>query len=230
MLQSPAARTQSRGPASRGLWRVRQAAKRDKHLRFTALFHHLTPELLCESFYALERQAASEGDGVTWDSYGVRLGRGPHDALDALAVGLVKQKVWWVLDADIQQFYDMLEWHWLRRFLRHRIGDKRLLRLINKWLEIDIIDEGGQKTKPAQGIAQGLVLAPLMSNLYLHYVFDLWSHAWRKKRASGEVIITRFADDIVLGFQYQHEGRTLWTSWPSGSAPLVSPCTQSRRG
>ena len=137
-------------------------------------------------------------------SYGVRLGRGPHDALDALAVGLVKQKVWWVLDADIQQFYDMLERHWLRRFLRHRIGDKRLLRLINKWLEIDIIDEGGQKTKPAQGIAQGLVLAPLMSNLYLHYVFDLWSHAWRKKRASGDVIITRFADDIV-----RHEARTV---------------------
>jgi group II intron reverse transcriptase/maturase len=255
---------------------VRQAAKRDKHLRFTALFHHLTLELLCESFYALERQAASGVDGVTWDSYkanlgeklhglharlhqgryrtqplrrvyipkadgtqrplgiacledkivqqavvsvlsaiyesdfvgfsyGFRPGRGPHDALDALAVGLVKQKVWWVLDADIQQFYDTLDRHWLRRFLQHRIGDKRLLRLINKWLESDIIDEGGQKTKPARGIAQGLVIGPLMSNLYLHYVFDLWSHAWRKKRTSGDVIITRFADDIVLGFQYQQE-------------------------
>jgi len=275
-LQSPAARTQSRGPASRGLWRVRQAAKRDKHLRFTALFHHLTLELLCESFYALERQAAAGVDGVTWDSYkanlgenlrvlharlhqgryrtqplrrvyipkadgtqrplgiacledkivqqavvsvlsaiyegdflgfsyGFRLGRGPHDALDALAVGLVKQKVWWVLDADIQSFYDTLDRHWLRRFLQHRIGDKRLLRLINKWLEIDIIDDSGHKTKPEKGIAQGLVLAPLMSNLYLHYVFDLWSQAWRKKRASGDVIITRFADDIVLGFQYQQE-------------------------
>jgi RNA-directed DNA polymerase len=276
MLQSPAARTQSRGPASRGLWRVRQAAKRDKHLRFTALFHHLTLERLCESFYALERQAAPGVDGVTWDSYkanlgenlralqarlhqgryrtqplrrvyipkvdgtqrplgiacledkivqqavvsvlsaiyesdfvgfsyGFRPGRGPHDALDALAVGLVKQKVWWVLDADIQQFYDTLDRHWLRRFLQHRIGDKRLLRLINKWLEIDIIDEDGQKTKPTQGIAQGLVIGPLLSNLYLHYVFDLWSQAWRKKRASGDVIIARFADDIVLGFQYRQE-------------------------
>ena len=117
---------------------------------------------------------------------------------------MVKQKVWWVLDADIQQFYDTLDRHWLRRFLQHRIGDKRLLRLINKWLEIDIIDDG-QKTKPARGIAQGLVIGPLMANLYLHYVFDLWSQAWRKKRASGDVIITRFADDIVLGFQYQQE-------------------------
>jgi RNA-directed DNA polymerase len=246
------------------------------NLRFTALFHHLTLERLCESFYALERQAAAGVDGVTWDSYkanlgekvrtlhaclhqgryrtqplrrvyipkadgtqrplgiacledkmvqqavvsvlsaiyesdfvgfsyGFRPGRGPHDALDALAVGLVKQKVWWVLDADIQQFYDTLDRHWLRRFLQHRIGDRRLLRLINKWLEIDIMDEGGQKTKPAQGIAQGLVIGPLLSNLSLHYVFDLWSHAWRTKRASGDGIITRFADDIVLGFQYQHE-------------------------
>jgi RNA-directed DNA polymerase len=276
MVQSPAARTQSRGPASRGLERVRQAAKRDKHLQFTALFHHLTLQRLCESFYMLERQAAAGIDGVTWDSYkanlgenlralharlhqgryrtqplrrvyipkadgtqrplgiacledkivqhavvsvlsaiyegdflgfsyGFRPGRSPHDALDALAVGLVKHKVWWVLDADIQQFYDTLDRQWLRRFLQHRIGDKRLLRLINKWLEIDIIDADGQKTKPARGIAQGLVIGPLMSNLYLHYVFDLWSHAWRKKRTSGDVIITRFADDIVLGFQYQQE-------------------------
>jgi group II intron reverse transcriptase/maturase len=258
------------------LERVRQAAKQDPHWRFTALFHHLSLELLAESFYALERQAAAGIDGVTWDhykanlgenlralhvrlhqgryrtqplrrvyipkadgtqrplgiacledkivqyavvcvlsaiyegdflgfSYGFRLGRGPHDALDALAVGLVKKKVWWVLDADIQQFYDTLDRHWLRRFLQHRMGDKRLVRLINKWLEIDIIDDGGQKTKPAQGIAQGLVIGPLLSNLSLHYVFDLWSHTWRKKRASGDVIITRFADDIVLGFQYQQE-------------------------
>jgi reverse transcriptase-like protein len=147
--------------------------------------------------------AIYEGDFLGF-SYGFRPGRGPHDALNALAVGLVKQKVWWVLDADIQQFYDTLDRHWLRRFLQHRIGDKRLLRLINKWLAIDIIDDG-QKTKPTRGIAQGLVIGPLMAHLYLHYVFDLWSHAWRKKRASGDVIITRFADDIVLGFQCQQE-------------------------
>ena len=137
--------------------------------------------------------------------YGFRPGRGPHDALDALYVGLVQKKVWWVLDADIQQFYDTLDRHWLRRFLRHRIGDKRLLRLMNKWLESGIIDAGGQRTVPARGMAQGLVIALLLSNLYLHYVFDLWSQAWRKKRASGDVVITRFADDIVLGFQYQQE-------------------------
>jgi group II intron reverse transcriptase/maturase len=255
---------------------VRQAAKREKHLRFTALFHHLTVELLCESFYAFERQAAPGGDGVTWEayksqlaenlrevharlhqgryrakplrrgyvpksdgtrrplgiacledkivqhavasvlsaiyeadflgfSYGLRPGRSPHDALDALYVGLVQKKVWWVLDADIQRFYDTLDRHWLRRFLQHRIGDKRLLRLINKWLESGIIDEGGQRTVPARGIAQGRVIAPLLSNLYLHYVFDLWSQAWRTKRASGDVVITRCADDIVLGFQYQQE-------------------------
>ena len=106
----------------------------------------------------------------------------------------------WVLDADIQQFYDTLDRHWLRRFLQHRIGDKRLLRLINKWLEIDIIDPEGHKIKSEKGIAQGLVIAPLLSNLYLHYVFDLWSQAWRQKRASGDVIITRYADDVVLGF------------------------------
>lgn len=276
--QSPAVRTLSRGAASRGLWRVRQAAKRDSHLRFTALFHHLSPELLAESFYQLERDAAPGIDGVTWQgykanlgenlralharlhqdryrtqplrrvyipkadgtdrplgiacledkivqqavvsvlsaiyevdflgfSYGFRPGRSPHDALDALSVGLIRKKVDWVIDADIQQFYDTLDRHWLRRFLRHRIADKRLLRLINKWLEIDIIDDGGHKSRSDKGIAQGLVIAPLLSNLYLHYVFDLWSHAWRKKRASGDVIITRFADDIVLGFQYQQEAR-----------------------
>jgi group II intron reverse transcriptase/maturase len=140
-------------------------------------------------------------------SYGFRPGRSPHGALDALTVGLMKKKVWWVLDADIQQFYDTLDRHWLRRFLQHRIGHKRLLRVINKWLEIEIIDADGHKMKSEKGIAQGLVIAPVLSNLYLHYVFDLWSHAWRKKKASGDVIIVRFADDIVLGFQYQHEAR-----------------------
>jgi hypothetical protein len=125
--------------------------------------------------------------------------------LDALAVGLVQHKVWWVLDADTQQFYDTLDRQWLRRFLQHRIGDKRLLRRINKWLEMDIIDTDGPKTKPARGIAQGLVIGPLRSNLSLHDVFDLWSHAWRKKRTAGDVIITRLADAIGLGLQYQHE-------------------------
>jgi RNA-directed DNA polymerase len=147
--------------------------------------------------------AIDEGDFLGF-SYGLRPGRGPQDALDALAVGLVKHKVWGVLDADIQQFYDTRDRHWLRRFLQHRMGDKRLRRLMNKGLEIDSIDDG-QKMKPARGIAQGLVIGPLMATLSLHDVFDLWSQAWRKKRASGDVIITRFADDSVLGLQYQQE-------------------------
>jgi group II intron reverse transcriptase/maturase len=138
-------------------------------------------------------------------SYGFRPGRGQHDARDARSVGRVRKKGHGVLDADIQPFYDPLDRYWLRRSLPHRMGDQRRLRLINKWLEMDSIDDGGHPIKSDPGIAQGLVMAPLLSNLYLHDVFDLWSHAWRQKRASGDVIITRYADDVVLGFQSQHE-------------------------
>jgi hypothetical protein len=117
----------------------------------------------------------------------------------------VQQQVWWVRDADSQQCDDTLDRQWLRRFLQHRMGEKRLLRLSNKGLELDIIAAAGQKTKPARGSAQGLVLGPWMANLSLHDVFDRGSHAWRQKRTAGDVLITRFADDLVLGLHSQHE-------------------------
>ena len=168
-----------------------------------------------------------EGDFLGF-SYGFRPGRGPHDALDALAVGLVKQKVWWVLDADIQQFYDTLDRHWLRRFLRHRVGDKRLLRLINKWLEIDIINADGQKMKPEKGIAQGLVIGPLMSTSTC--IMSSTSGVKPGVRRGHQAMSSSRALPMIScwGFNTSKRRRTLETSWPSGSAPLASPCTRAR--
>ena len=270
-----AVRTQSRGVASLGVLGVRRAAQRDKELKFTALLHHVTVELLRASFYALEREAAAGIDGMGWYeyevglmerlgelhsrihqgryrarpsrrvyipkpdgtrrplgiqcledkivqqavatvlnaiyetdfkgfSYGFRPGRSAHDALDALSVALIKRKVNWVLDADIQSFYDTLDHQWMMQFLKHRIADKRLLRLIKKWLEAGVSEEG-KVVKLKIGVPQGAVISPILSNIYLHYVFDLWSQAWRGRVASGEVIMLRYADDTALGFQHRDE-------------------------
>lgn len=270
--QDPAPRTQSRtSSASTGLEGVRQAARRDRRLRFTALLHHITPQLLVDSFYSLQRNAAAGVDGVTWReyekilpqrvselhrmihagayraapsrrvyipkadgrqrplgiasiedkivqqavvtvlsaiyevdflgfSYGFRPGRGQHDALDALTAGIKSRKVNWIVDADIRSFFVEIDHGWMLRFLAHRIADQRIIRLIRKWLEAGVIEDG--KRIPAQrGTPQGAVASPMLANIYLHYAFDLWVQHWRKPPGQGEVIVIRYADDSVVGFE-----------------------------
>jgi len=139
-------------------------------------------------------------------SYGFRPGRGPHDALDALAVGIGRKKVNWVLDADIRDFFNQLDRAWLRRFLEHRIADKRVLRLIDKWLAAGVIEDG-KWSETLAGSPQGASVSPLLANVYLHYVFDLWADWWRHRRAHGDVIIVRFADDVTVGFEYEQDAQ-----------------------
>src|SRR3954447_3602681 len=275
MLPEAASRTQSRLDAWIALQRVREVARRDKRARFTSLLHHVTVDLLRESFYALKRHAAPGVDGLTWEqyeadleerlpdlhrrvhlgtyraqpsrrtfipkadgrmrplgiaaledkivqqavvsvlnqiyevdflgfSYGFRSGRGPHDALDALWVGLMRKKVNCVLDADIRGFFDAIDHGWLVKFLEHRIADRRILRLIQKWLRAGV-SEDGQWTKTEVGTPQGAVASPLLANVFLHYVFDLWVQQWRTKYATGDTIVVRYADDFVVGFQHRRE-------------------------
>jgi group II intron reverse transcriptase/maturase len=264
--QTTAARTLRRDTASNGLAAVRQAARQSRDVRFTALLHHITIDLLTQSYLALTRDAAPGIDGVTWQaygecleeklkdlhdrvhrgsyrarparrtyipkadgterplsilcledkivqqavvfvleaiyeedflgfSYGFRPGRGQHDALDALHAGIYRKQVNWVLDLDIQGFFDATAHSWMIRFLEHRIADKRILRLIAKWLKVGITDNG-RVTRSDRGIPQGAVISPTLANVYLHYVFDLWTHRWRRQ-ANGDVIVIRYADDCV---------------------------------
>src|SRR5262245_34676878 len=268
-------RTQSRADGLSGLQRVREAARKDKRARFTALLHHVTVDLLRDSFFALKRQAAPGVDGLTWPeyedglddrlvdlhrrvhtgtyraqpskrasipkpdgrkrplgiaaledkivqhavvtvlnqiyevdflgfSYGFRPGRSAHDALDALWVGIMGKKVNWVLDADLRSFFDTIALDWLVKFLEHRIADRRLLRLIQKWLRAGV-SEDGQWTKSEVGTPQGAVASPLLANVFLHYVFDLWVQHWRTTFATGDVIVVRYADDFIVGFQHRDE-------------------------
>jgi len=270
--QSPAPRTQSRTSyALTKLEGIGRAARRDKRLRFTALLHHITPSLLVDSFYALQRKAAAGVDRVTWQeyepilfervedlhrrihtgayraqpsrrvyipkpdgrqrplgvasledkivqqavvtvlsmiyeedflgfSYGFRRGRSQHDALDALVVGIKCRKVNWILDTDIRSFFDEIDHGWMLKFLAHRIADRRLLALIRKWLKAGVI-ENGCRIASERGTPQGAVVSPLLANIYLHYALDLWAHHWRKNYAFGDVVILRYADDSVLGFE-----------------------------
>jgi group II intron reverse transcriptase/maturase len=274
----PASRTQSRTlSASMGLEGLREKARRDRRVRFTALLHHVTPTLLIESFYALKRQAAVGVDGMTWReyekildgrvhelhrriqtgkyralpsrrvfipkadgrqrplgiasvedkivqqaistilgmiyeqdflgfSYGFRPGRGQHDALDALCVGIKQRKVNWILDADIRSFFDEIDHDWMMRFLEHRVADKRVLRLIRNWLKAGVVEDG-RRSSSERGTPQGAVISPLLANIYLHYVLDLWAHQWRRRAERGDVIIVRYADDSVMGFQYESQAR-----------------------
>ena len=265
--------TQSGKGVSQGLAGVRKAAKENKEMKFTALLHHLTVDLLRESFYSLKRKAAPGVDGVTWQeyetgiedrlvdlhsrvhrgayralpsrrvyiekadgrqrplgiaaledkivqhavvtilnqiyeedflgfSYGFRPGRSQHDALDALSYALLKRKVNYVLDADIKGFFDNLDKSWLVKFVEHRVADPRILRLIQKWLKAGVMEEG-KWSDPQTGSPQGSVISPLLANVYLHYCFDLWVNVWRKKWAQGEVVVIRYADDTIVGFQFQ---------------------------
>jgi group II intron reverse transcriptase/maturase len=139
-------------------------------------------------------------------SYGFRPGRNQHDALDALWVGIVRKKVKWILDLDIRSFFDKLQHSWLVQFVEHRIGDRRVVRLIQKWLKAGVMEQG-QWSETEEGSPQGAVISPVLANLYLHYVLDLWVEAWRKKRARGDVIIVRYADDAVLGFEHREDAK-----------------------
>jgi len=244
-------------------------------MKFTALLHHLTVDLLQASFYALKREAAPGVDGTTWQeyetglegrlvdlhsrvhrgayrakpsrrvyipkadgrqrplgvaaledkivqqavvtilnaiyeedflgfSYGFRPGRSQHQALDALSYALTQKRVNYVLDADIRGFFDAISHAWMLKFVQHRVADRRILRLIQKWLKAGVMEEG-EWSETERGTPQGAVISPLLANIYLHYVFDLWVNAWRKKHARGDVIVVRYADDTVLGFQDAEE-------------------------
>jgi RNA-directed DNA polymerase len=274
--EPPASRTQGRTVASSGLERVRQAAKRDSTVRFTALLHHLTLDRLRDSYNALKRDAAAGVDDVTWRaysrkgveaqlrdlhdrvhsgryrakpskrtylpkpdgrerpigiaaledkivqqaarwvleaiweedfanfSYGFRPKRSQHSALDALWVAITQRKVSWVLDADVRSFFDTLDHEWLMKFVERRVADPRMLRLIRKWLRAGV-SEDGQWSRTTVGVPQGAVISPLLANIYLHYVLDQWVKRWRNSQARGEVIIVRYADDFVMGFQYRDD-------------------------
>jgi group II intron reverse transcriptase/maturase len=255
------------------LERVREAAKKDKHVKFTALMHHITKERLRSSFEALNPRAAPGVDCVEvgdykeelednidrlWQrvqggsykplpskrsyipkgdgrmrplgiaaledkivqrtvsellsaiyevdfkgfSYGFRPDRNCHSALDALYMAITTRKVNYVLDADIQGYFDSISHDWMIRFLEHRIADRRIIRLAEKWLAAGVID-GGELVKTEEGTPQGSSISPLFSNIYLHYVLDLWVDNWRKKEATGEVYIVRYADDFMVCFQYK---------------------------
>ncbi len=139
-------------------------------------------------------------------SYGFRPGRGAQDALDALAVGIGSRKVNFILDADIRSFFDTVDHDWLIRFVEHRVGDRRIIRLIRKWLKAGVLEDGVVRISD-RGTAQGSVVSPLLANIYLHYVFDLWAERWRRREATGDMIIVRYADDFVVGFEHEADAR-----------------------
>src|SRR5271166_5287755 len=283
ILQPSTHSTQSEARVSQGLAGVRKAARESKELKFTALLHHVTVDLLRESFRSLKRKAAPGVDGMTWleyetglegritdlhsrvhrgayralpsrrvyiekedgrkrplgiaaledkivqqavvtilnqiyeedflgFSYGFRPGRSQHDALDAMWVGIMRRKVNWILDADVRGFFDNLSHEWLVKFIEHRIADRRILRLIQKWLRAGVSEEG-KWTKTEVGTPQGAVASPLLANIYLHYAFDLWVKHWRKHHATGDVIVVRYADDIVVGFENRADAERFLQEW-----------------
>lgn len=274
-LERNAFRTQRRGNASSALERVRQAARKNRKQRFTALLHHVY-EIGClrNAYLAIRRDASAGIDGETWQhygenleanlldlserlkrgayrakparrayipkadgrrrslgvptledkvvqravvevlnaiyeqeflgfSYGFRPGRGQHAALDALTVGIERRSVNWVLDADIQGFFDTLDHGWLMKFVEHRVADQRVVRLIQKWLAAGVLEDGSRMRSDV-GTVQGGSISPLLSNIYLHYVFDLWVRRWRKQ-TPGDVIVVRYADDFIVGFEHKHQ-------------------------
>ena len=270
-------RAQDRESVSQALDRIRQAARHRRKERFTALFHHISPEMLRTAFFALKREAAPGVDGLMWRayaadldhriedlharvhrgayralpsrrryipkadgnqrplavaaledkivqrataavlnaiyeedflgfSYGFRPGRSQHDALDALVVGISSRKVNYILDADIRSFFDAVSQTWLIRFVEHRIGDRRIVRLIRKWLTAGVLEDGAV-TVSETGTGQGSVISPLLANVYLHYVFDLWAQRWRRREATGDMIVVRYADDIIVGFEHETDAQ-----------------------
>jgi len=258
------------------LWRVRQAAKKDKKMRFTSLMHHIyNPEMLREAFLKLKRDAAAGVDGETWrqyaqdldkniqdlserlargayrakpsrrvyipkadgrlrplgvlavedkivqraatevlnaiyevdfveESFGFRPGRSQHDALDVLYCGQMTKRVNWVLDADIRGFFDAIDREWLMKFIEHRVGDRRVLRLIRKWLNAGVL-ENGKRVKTESGTVQGGSISPLLANIFLHHVFDLWTRRWSQRLSRGHMIWVRYADDFIVGFEHKED-------------------------
>jgi RNA-directed DNA polymerase len=274
--QQSTCRAQSRISVSQALERIRKVA-RERKKRFTALFHHISIDLLEEAFFELKKDAAPGVDRLTWTdyetdlernledlhdrvqrgayralpsrrvyipkpdgrqrplavaaledkivqravvallnaiyeedflgiSYGFRPGRGTHDALDALCVGIDSRKVSWILDADVRSFFDEISQEWLVRFLAHRVGDRRIIRLIQKWLKAGILEDGVVSVSD-RGTGQGSVISPLLANIYLHYALDLWAVRWRQREATGDMIIVRYADDFIVGFQHESDAR-----------------------
>jgi len=137
-------------------------------------------------------------------SYGFRPGRSQHDALDALAFGITRRRVSWVLDVDIRDYFSSLDQSWLVKFIEHRIADKRVLRLIQKWLKAGVIEDGVW-SETLEGTPQGASVSTFLANVYLHHVFDLWAHQWRSRHAHGDVVIVRWADDFVVGFEHRDD-------------------------
>jgi group II intron reverse transcriptase/maturase len=273
---------QSRSDAHSALVRVREAAQKDKKVRFTALLHHIYDvRRLRAAYQAIRKDAAAGVDGETWRhygkdleanlqdlserlkrrayrakpvrrayipkvdgrqrplgvptledkivqratvevlnaiyeadflgfSYGFRPGRQPHNALDALAVGIHKRPVNWVLDADLRSFFDTLDHGWLVKFLEHRIADRRAVHLLQKWLNAGVLEDG-KRIVSEVGTVQGGSISPLLANVYLHYVFDRWVQRWRRREAQGFVMVVRFADDFVLGFERREEAERFQT-------------------
>jgi RNA-directed DNA polymerase len=269
-------RTQRRVRMPHELERIRQAARRDRKMRFTALFHHVyCLDTLRRAYFGFNPKAAPGVDGVMWQqygedleanlqdlaarlkrgayraqptrrtyiakadgrrrplgvtaledkivqaalvqvlnaiyevdflgfSYGSRPGRGPHDALDALSVGSIRSKVRWVLSVDIRGFFDAMVHRWVVTFVEHRIADRRIVRLIQKWLNAGVLEDG-KHVASELGSPQGASFSPLAANLYLHYVFDLWAHQWRQRYCRGDVRLVRYVDDIVMGFEKREE-------------------------
>jgi group II intron reverse transcriptase/maturase len=275
--QQSTGRAQNRESVSQALERIRQAAKERRTERFTALLHHVSPELLAEAFDELRQDAAAGADGTTWRtyaadhernlvdlharvhrgayratpsrrvyipkpdggqrplaiaaledkivqravamvlnaiyeedflgfSYGFRPGRSAHHAMDALCVGITGRKVNFILDADIRSFFDTVNHDWLIRFVEHRVGDRRIIHLIQKWLKVGVLEDG-IVTASDRGTGQGAVISPLLANIYLHYVLDLWAERWRRHEANGDMIIVRYADDFIIGFEHEADGR-----------------------
>jgi RNA-directed DNA polymerase len=263
---------------SQALDRIRAAARKDKVLKFTSLWHHVyTIGRLREAYNALKRDAAAGVDGQTWRdygeelesnlknlserlargayrakpvkrvyipkadgkqrpigipaledkivqratvavlnaiyetdflgfSYGFRPGRSSHMALDALAVGIETKKVNWILDADIKSFFDSLSHERLIEFVEHRIGDRRVVRHIRKWLNAGAMEDGRHEVQE-EGTPQGGSISPLLANIYLHYVLDRWAEQWRRTQARGDMVIVRYADDFVCGFEHESDAQ-----------------------
>src|SRR3982075_3225570 len=143
-------------------------------------------------------------------SYGFRPGRSTHDAMDALIVGITSTKVNWILDADIRSFFDTVSQEWLIKFVEHRVGDRRIIRLIQKWLKVRVLEDGDVRVSD-RGTGQGSVISPLLANIYLHYVLDPWAERWGRRGATGDMIIVRYADDFIVGFQHERDARRFWS-------------------
>jgi group II intron reverse transcriptase/maturase len=268
--------TQGQVDLQHALDRIRKAAKEDKKLRFTALWHHVyNVNRLRQAYGALKHEASPGADGETWSSYGENLeanlqrlserlrtggyraqpvtrvyipktdgrlrpigitaledkivqratvavlnaiyeedfkgfsygfrpGRSQHNALDAVTVAIQDRKVHWVLDADLRAFFDTMDHAWMMRFVEHRIADRRVQRHIKKWLNAGVLEDG-QWRKEEEGVPQGGSISPLLANLYLHHALDEWVQWWRSNHARGQVIVVRYADDFIVGFQYKDD-------------------------